>query len=89
MMLTKQKLAIYQKYRGDVDMWTRAGSKKEKEEMTDGDWSERWSLFQQLQNLERGQLSDEFAARVRNRLQELAPDSELQMELKAYALTGI
>jgi len=89
MMLTKQKLAIYQKYRGDVDMWTRAGSKKEKEEMTDGDWSEMWSLFQQLQNLERGQLSDEFAARVRNRLQELATDSELQKELKAYALTGI
>lgn len=89
MMLTKQKLSIYQKYRGDVDIWARAGTKKEKEEMTDGDWSEMWSLFQQLQNLERGQLSDEFAARVRARLQEVAADPELQKELKAYALTGV
>lgn len=89
MMLTRQKLSIYQKYRGDVDMWARAGTKKEKEEMTDEDWSEMWSLFQQLQSLEKGQLSEEFADRVRTRLQEVATDSELQKELKAYALTGI
>lgn len=89
MNLTRQKFAIYQKYRGDIDGWVRAGTQKEKEEMADEDWSEMWSLFQQLQNLERGQLSADFAARVRTRLQELAPDAAFQNELRAYALSGV
>jgi hypothetical protein len=89
MTLTRQKLAIYQKYRGDVDMLARAGSRKEQEEMADEDWSEMLSLLQQLQNLERGQLSEEFARRVLLRLQEVAPDPAFQMELRAYALTGV
>ncbi len=89
MKLTRQKLAIYQKYRGNVDIWDRAASREERNEMADAEWSELWLLFQQVQNLEKGQLSDEFAARVRNRLQELAPDVELRKEVIAIALTGM
>lgn len=89
MTLTRQKIAIYQKYRGDVDIWARAGTREEKQVMADADWSEMWSLFQQVQNLEKGQLSDEFAARVRSRLQELAPDAAFQKEITAIALTGV
>ena len=89
MTLTRQKLAIYQKYRGDVDMWARAGTREEKEAMADADWSEMWSLFQQVQNLKKGQLSNEFAARVRSRLEEVAPDAEFQREITAYACKGV
>jgi hypothetical protein len=88
MNLTKRKLAIYQKYRGDIDMWVRVGTREEKQEMADEDWSEFSAFFQQLQNLEKGQLSFEFAARVRAQLQEIAPDREFQKDLTAYALTG-
>ena len=28
MTLTRQKFAIYQKYRGDADIWARAGTKE-------------------------------------------------------------
>ena len=89
MKLTRQKLAIYQKYRGNVDIWDRVASRKEREQMADTEWSELGLLFQQVQNLEKGQLSDEFAARVRNRLQEVAPDLELRKEIIAIALTGM
>ena len=89
MKLTRQKFAIYQKYRGDVDIWCRAANYTEREELTDADWSEMSSFFQQLQNLEKRQLSEEFAARVREKLHELAPDADFQKELTAYALTGV
>lgn len=89
MKLTREKLAIYKKYRGNVDIWDRVASREEREEMANTEWSELGLLFHQVENLEKGQLSDEFAARVRNRLQELAPDLDLQKEIIAIALTGI
>lgn len=57
--------------------------------MADADWAEMLSLFQQVQNLERWQLSEEFAARVRRRLLEIAPDDAFQEEITAFALTGV
>ena len=37
-MITEDKIKIYKRYKGDIDSWARAGSKKEKLIMIDNDW---------------------------------------------------
>ena len=37
-MITLRKLKIFASFKGDVDMFGRAGRTKEKEIMDDGDW---------------------------------------------------
>jgi hypothetical protein len=88
MTLTNEKLAIYRKYRGDVDMWARAGTKSEKNAMVDADWAELSAILQQLQLVEKGLASAEFAAAAHQKLSDATPDDSLRRAIIDYSASG-
>lgn len=47
-MITKEKLTVYRKYNGDLDLWARIGASKEKSIMSDDDWYLIDSLIQDV-----------------------------------------
>ena len=67
-MISKQKLNIYNKYKGDIDAWSRSGSKKEKEVISDDEWFLIDELLQDLQLVEKGLASESFIKDFNSRL---------------------
>ena len=59
-MITADKLKIYSRYKGDIDMWTRTGKRKEKKIMTTNDWYLIERLLQDLTIARKGLASEEF-----------------------------
>lgn len=72
-MLTKTKLNIYKKYKGDGDMWIRAGNKKL---LKDSDWREIDSLIQDLRLIKNEFASEFYASEVKNKLNEICENQE-------------
>jgi hypothetical protein len=69
-------------------MWARAGTKIEQETMADADWSEMWTLFQQLQLIEKNLASSQFAATAQQKLKDATRDESLQRAILAYVVSG-
>lgn len=58
-MITLKKLNIYKNYFGDIDAWTRLGSKKDHTIIDEGDWNLIYNLIQNINNgLSKQELSD-------------------------------
>jgi hypothetical protein len=72
-MITSEALAIYHRFRGDVDAWQRAGSPGAALFGPD-DWSAIENLLQELTMVSRGQVSDEYAAQIRRKLADATID---------------
>lgn len=79
-MITKDKIKIYRKYRGDIDSWVKNGSKKEKLIMNDEDWYLIDGLIQDLFLVNKGLVSLAFDNDLNNRLKEKC-DSEETIQL--------
>lgn len=75
-MVTIEKLKIYIRYRGDVDMWTRIGSSKERSVMNTNDWYMIDDLIQDLGLVKKQVASNEFVIALRKRLDENCDSEE-------------
>jgi hypothetical protein len=64
-MITAGKVRIYFKYDGNGDYLQRGGPTRDRKVLEDGDWHTLDLLRMALANLKAGQVSDEFAQRIR------------------------
>jgi hypothetical protein len=80
-VITKEMLRIYQRFRGDVDGFSRGGTRLEKAAMPDDAWGEIGVLLQSLGMVERGLASPVFAAEVDASLSRLAADAGAREEI--------
>jgi len=76
MVITKEKLKIYQKYGGDQDGFARMGSAEEKNLMANEDWSFIDTIVEDLTMLQNGVLSAAYAERIESQLKEACDDLE-------------
>jgi len=81
-MITKDKLKVYKRYKGEIDRWVRSGSKKEKSIMTDNDWYLIDGFNQDLFLLERGLISSDFKNELTTRLKESCENEFIVNQLK-------
>lgn len=82
-MITKRKIQIYKKYKGDVDLLSRFGRKKEKKLFQNNEWSLIDSVSQDLQVIKNSLCSTDYKARLENTLHEYF-DNEAIIELRKY-----
>lgn len=87
-MITLEKLRIYQEFGGDIDGWARTRPAARRCGMSDGDWYAISELLQDLGLVLGGAASPAFAARVEERLQELAADDAARAALRRLAQAG-
>jgi hypothetical protein len=80
-MITKDKIQIYKNYGGDVDGWTRVGSKEEKELMNDEDWFLIEDLLLDLSLQNNSNSSKEYSIKIT----EKCSDEETINQLKKLA----
>jgi hypothetical protein len=83
-MITTQKLAIYRKFDGDDDGWSRAGSPGG-ETFADGDWAEIRNLLQELSLLKRGLTSADYTERIRQKLSAETSDASVAQSMMDLA----
>lgn len=81
-MITIEKIKVYIKYSGDIDMWARFGRRKEKENFSDNDWSLIEDLLQTLEIVEKGLASEGFKSKVLEKLEKSCDSIETQQKLK-------
>lgn len=82
-MITQDKIKIYKRYNGDIDGWSRNGSKKEKFVMTDDDWYIIDGLIQDFTLVKNGLTSLTFNNDLNNKLKENCDNEETIQALKA------
>jgi hypothetical protein len=72
-MITPEKLAVYRKFGGDDDGWSRAGCPKG-DIFEDGDWYAIRNLLQEVGMLKLNLVSREYEKQIRQRLSEMTSD---------------
>jgi hypothetical protein len=85
-MLTLAKLAVFERYSGDVDGRSR-GSIDERTLISEADWHRITALLQQLKQVKKGSVEKAYEVDVNTKLQELAPDPGVQAKLRQLADT--
>ena len=81
-MISKEKIAIYNRFKGDIDAWARVGSKSQQSVMEDADWYMIDSLKQDTNLFEKGFASDDFVSALQKRLEENCDSKETISLLK-------
>ena len=84
--LFRESLTRANRLNCDVDGWVRIGDEKEKKIMDDNDWFEIQELVQKITLLNRGLVSEEFAQRIKESLQELTDSEDTADLLMDYSL---
>jgi hypothetical protein len=84
-VITADKLKIYEAFRGDLDMWVRAGSGRDKEMMSDADWRQIEQLLGEITLVDRGLASEDFARRVETSLRDNTADAMVAAQLRQMA----
>jgi hypothetical protein len=80
MPITSEQLAIYRRFNGDADIYSRevffrpASRLQAADEM---DWGAISSLLQELAMLKRNLVAKEYAAQIQRRLSEMAADQSV------------
>jgi len=69
-MITLEKLKIFSRYNGDVDMWVRAGKFSEKKIMVSDDWYLIDNFIQQIGLVNKSLTSEKFKSDLNKRLME-------------------
>ena len=64
-MITEEKLAIYQRFGGDIDGWVRTATPLEKALMTDAEWADISEILLRLAVVRSGQAADGYDAETR------------------------
>jgi hypothetical protein len=84
-MITDEKLTIYQKFRGDIDGWARAGTPQEKALMTDEDWADIDGILLRLAIVKSGRAADAYEAETRRILAATAESEGVAQRLRDCA----
>lgn len=79
-MITSEKLAIYRKYAGDIDGWSRMAVAKDRG-ITSGEWAAITNLLQELTPYKRQLVSERYGQQVRDKLAALAADEDVARQL--------
>jgi len=79
-MITGAKLDVYCRFNGDVDMWQRRGMPSS-DVISGEDWSTILFMLQELAMYKRGVVSERYANEIRQRLAEVASDTETATRL--------
>jgi hypothetical protein len=85
-MITIKEIEIFQMFNGDIDHFTRVGSRKDKREITDKDWYLLNSLLQDIEIVEKGLSSDDFKKRLEIQLKENFDNEETLTAFKKTKL---
>ena len=85
-MINKEKMAVYQKYAGDMDGWARMASVAEKALISDADWYEINSFIQDYSLVKKGLASQRYADKLDARIEEATGSSEDRQALKALMM---
>lgn len=62
LMITEEKLIVFQRYGGDIDGWVRVGTPAEKALMADEDWAAINELLQRLAVVKSGHAAESYQA---------------------------
>lgn len=84
-MITKEKLALYRKYGGDIDAWARRPNSKGL--MKDDDWLLIESLVQDILLTHNGNASLEYIDKVHAKLKLLCDSDATIEQLREIALS--
>lgn len=82
-MLTKEKLNIYKKYSGDIDLWARLRKKSEIKLINDDDWKLIDDLVQSLELIKKNVVSENFKFETFERIEAVCEDETTQNALKS------
>ena len=85
-MINKEKMAVYQKYAGDMDGWARMASVAEKALISDADWYEINSFIQDYSLVKKGLASQRYADKLDARIEAATPSPEDRQALKALMM---
>lgn len=75
-MITVEKLKIYRRYQGDIDMLARIGKKTEKQLLSTADWSLINSWLQDLTLIKSGKASTQFVSNFKDQLTQNCDSAE-------------
>ena len=84
-MITPDKLKIYARYKGDVDMFARSGRSNEKTLMLDADFDLIQVLLQDANVLDRNLGSPQRTAEAMNRLRSNCSSEEVVAKIRKLA----
>lgn len=82
-MITQEKLRIYKKYDGSIDGWARSGRKKERNLMSDDDFSMIERLIQDLKLIDKGLAAEVYINDFYKRLNDNCDNAETIEQIKA------
>lgn len=87
-MITLHKLKIYARYKGDVDMFGRAGRRSDQQLMDDKEWYLINTLIGDAAVINRHLGSEQRTAEATKRLLENCENEETINEIKRLAMTN-
>ncbi len=79
-LITLEKLAVYRKYAGDIDGWSRMRTPQD-DIITGAEWSTITHLLQELTVYKRNLVSERYGQQIQGKLMELAADDEVARQL--------
>ncbi|WP_341836436.1 hypothetical protein WJU16_00860 [Chitinophaga pollutisoli] len=68
LMITKEKILVYKKYHGDLDDWSRWGSRRERRKIAVEEWRVLESYCQDIRIVQNGLAAAAFAVRLEGAL---------------------
>lgn len=84
-MLTLKKIKIFRSYKGDVDLWAKVGSRKEKALIEEEDWYLIESLIQDIKLVKKELASTQFSDALEIKISDNCEDVQTINLLKAFA----
>jgi hypothetical protein len=84
-MLTPEKIKAFKFFNGDIDLWARIGSRKEKALMEEEDWYLIENLIQDIKLVNKGLASSQFSDALEIKISDSCEDVETIKSLTALA----
>lgn len=81
-MITIEKLKVFRKFKGDIDNFSRFGTKSQKTLLNDNDWSSIARIVFDLSLLQKGVVSSELRAKIEEELKNECENEETVKFLK-------
>jgi len=81
-MITSKKIKIYKRFNGQIDDWSRFGSKLEKSALTSEEWYLIESLVQDIEFTKKGLSSSFYKVELNRKLKLVCEDEKTIIELE-------
>ena len=78
-MITLDKLKLYLKYDGDIDMWSRVNNNEEQQIISEEEWSQIQNLLQELYLIEIGKTSEAYESEIRTKLESIVATDAMKL----------